>query len=210
MMTFNSDSEVSEEALPNGGSAISLLPRPDSDSDAAEPVQAVRRLLEAHREERHLVLLQDFPDPDALSSAWAYKLIAANYKIECDIIYAGTLSHQENIALVRLTGLPARRWLSAADSSHLSDYQGLVLVDNQGTTSQLYEHIREAGLPLVLVIDHHAPQSKLDAEYIDLRPHIRATATILTQYLQQGLLNLDRNNSKPPPSCTGCGPTPTS
>lgn len=197
MMTFNSDSEAPEVTLPKNNGAMSSVPLPDSDSDSdsEDPVQAVRQLLESHRKDRHLVLLQDFPDPDALSAAWAYKLIAANYKIECDIVYAGTLSHQENIALVRLTGLPARRWLTA-DDARLTDYQGLVLVDNQGTTSQLYEHLREAGLPLVLVIDHHAPQSKLDAEYIDLRPHIRATATILTQYLQQGLLNLDRNNSK--------------
>jgi nanoRNase/pAp phosphatase (c-di-AMP/oligoRNAs hydrolase) len=195
-MTLHSASEAPDETRAQANGAVSIVPRPEVDDDSDDPVQAVRHLLETHRGEKQLVLLQDFPDPDALSAAWAYKLIAANYKIECDIVYAGTLSHQENIALVRLTGLPARRWLNAADRSHLSDYQGLVLIDNQGTTSQLYEHLREAGLALVLVIDHHAPQSKLDAEYMDLRPHIRATATILTQYLQQGLLNLDRNNSK--------------
>ncbi len=194
-MTFNSASEDLEEPFANGKGGIATAPS-GTDGDADDPVQAVRRLLETHRGDRQLVLMQDFPDPDALSAAWAYKLIAANYKIECDIVYAGTLSHQENIALVRLTGLPARRWIAAVDNPNLPNYQGLVLVDNQGTTSQLYKHLRAAGLPLVLVIDHHAPQSKLDAEFIDLRPHIRATATILTQYLQQGLLTLDRNNSK--------------
>jgi nanoRNase/pAp phosphatase (c-di-AMP/oligoRNAs hydrolase) len=161
------------------------------------PVQAVRQLLESHGGERQLALLQDFPDPDALSSAWAYKLIAANYDIECDIFYGGTLSHQENIALVRLTGLPARRWGSTtSDGPDLSNYQGLVLIDTQGTTSQFYPAVEAAGLLLVLVIDHHAPQKRLDAEYVDLRPHIRATATILTQYLQQGLLTMDRSNTK--------------
>jgi nanoRNase/pAp phosphatase (c-di-AMP/oligoRNAs hydrolase) len=194
MMTFNPDSETLKVSPSNG--AVPMACRAETDGEVDDPVQAVRHLLEAHQDERQMVLLQDFPDPDALSSAWAYKLIAAQYKIECDIVYAGTLSHQENIALVRLTGLPARRWLLAADGPNLVDYQGLVLVDNQGTTSQLYDQLRAAGLPLVLVIDHHAPQSKLDAEYVDLRPHIRATATILTQYLQQGLLTFDRNNSK--------------
>jgi nanoRNase/pAp phosphatase (c-di-AMP/oligoRNAs hydrolase) len=142
-------------------------------------------------------LLQDFPDPDALSSAWAYKLIASTYDIECDIYYAGTLSHQENIALVRLTNLPARRWtLANHEGPDLSQYQGVVLIDTQGTTSQLFPHVKEAGIPLVLVVDHHAPQARLDAEYVDLRPHIRATATIMTQYLQRGLLTLDRSNTK--------------
>jgi nanoRNase/pAp phosphatase (c-di-AMP/oligoRNAs hydrolase) len=161
------------------------------------PVQAIRSLLEKHRDERQIILLQDFPDPDALSSAWTYKLIASTYDIECDIFYAGTLSHQENIALVRLTGLPARRWtLTSHEAPDLSQYQGVVLIDNQGTTSQLFPHVKEAGIPVVLVIDHHAPQARLDAEYVDLRPHIRATATILTQYLQRGLLTLDRSNTK--------------
>jgi nanoRNase/pAp phosphatase (c-di-AMP/oligoRNAs hydrolase) len=177
-------------------SARQATSKPDSPKQDA-PVQAVRKLLEKHSGEHQLVLLQDFPDPDALSSAWTYKLIAATYDIECDIFYAGTLSHQENIALVRLTSLPARRWsMATGEGPDLSQYQGLVLIDNQGTTSQLYPSVESAGLPLVLVIDHHAPQKRLDAEYVDLRPHIRATATILTQYLQQGLLTLDRTNTK--------------
>jgi len=171
---------------------------PKSDrSDQDAPVQAIQSLLDKHRDEHQIILLQDFPDPDALSSAWTYKLIASTYDIECDIFYAGTLSHQENIALVRLTGLPARRWtLANHEGPDLSQYQGVVLIDNQGTTSQLFPHVKEAGIPLVLVIDHHAPQARLDAEYVDLRPHIRATATILTQYLQRGLLTLDRSNTK--------------
>jgi nanoRNase/pAp phosphatase (c-di-AMP/oligoRNAs hydrolase) len=167
--------------------------RPEEDA----PVQAIRSLLDKHRDEHQIVLLQDFPDPDALSSAWAYKLIASTYDIECDIYYAGTLSHQENIALVRLTNLPARRWtLANHEGPDLSQYQGVVLIDTQGTTSQLFPHVKEAGIPLVLVVDHHAPQARLDAEYVDLRPHIRATATIMTQYLQRGLLTLDRSNTK--------------
>lgn len=160
------------------------------------PVQAIKQLLKNHAGERQIVLLQDFPDPDALSSAWAYQLIAQTYDIDCDIYYAGTLSHQENIALVRLTSLPARRWVMATEGPDLSQYQGFVLIDNQGTTSQLFHCVQAARLPLILVIDHHAPQTKLNAEFIDLRPHIRATATILTQYLQSGLLTLDRGNSK--------------
>jgi len=194
MTLDSSPNPVTSLELSNGSEAATGA-GVDESSDC--PVSAVRTLLEAHRGERQIILLQDFPDPDALSSAWAYKLIAATYTIECDIFYGGTLSHQENIALVKLTGLPARRWILANnDGPNLDHYQGVVLVDNQGTTSQLYHPVRKAGVPLVLVIDHHAPQDNLDAECIDLRPHIRATATMLTQYLQQGLLRLDRSNTK--------------
>ncbi|WP_017717111.1 DHH family phosphoesterase [Kamptonema formosum] len=158
---------------------------------------ALRQTLERHRGERHLALLQDFPDPDALSSAWAYRLIALQYSIECDIVYAGALSHQENIALVKLTGLPAQRWpLETAKNKDLSAYQGCALIDSQGTTCQLTPLVRGAGIPVTAVIDHHTMQGNLNAEFSDIRPHIRATATILAQYLQAGLLQLDPNSSE--------------
>ena len=162
----------------------------------ATPVEALERLLKKHSGTQQLVLLQDFPDPDALSSAWAYKLIASAYNIRCDIYYSGTLSHQENIALVKLTNLPAKRWSAgSSESPDLSQYQGYVLVDTQGTTSHLTDLVQEAQVPLRVVIDHHAAQGKLQAELVDIRPEVHATATMMVQYLQGGLFQLDRSNS---------------
>lgn len=159
-------------------------------------VELLRQTLERHRGNRQLVLLQDFPDPDALSGAWAYQLIAKQYNIQCEIVYAGTLSHQENIALVKLTGLPARRWgIQSLKEKDLSVYQGCVLIDNQGTTCQLLPLVQQAGIPIRVVIDHHSTQNELNAEFTDIRPSTRATATILTQYLQAGLLKLDSSVS---------------
>jgi nanoRNase/pAp phosphatase (c-di-AMP/oligoRNAs hydrolase) len=160
-----------------------------------QKVEALQQVLDKHRGERQLVALQDFPDPDALSCAWAYKLIAQQYDIQCDIVYTGTLSHQENIALVKLTNLPAQRWTTQIlKDKDLSVYQGCVFVDGQGTTTQLLPLIQQAHLPIVAVIDHHSQQGDLKAEFIDLRPQTRATTTILTQYLQAGILKLDSSN----------------
>jgi nanoRNase/pAp phosphatase (c-di-AMP/oligoRNAs hydrolase) len=164
--------------------------------DLDRRVAALKSCLEKHRGERQLALLQDFPDPDALSGAWAYQMIAKQYNIQCDIIYAGTLSHQENIALVKLTGLPAKRWpLSSIKDKDLSLYQGCVLIDNQGTTCQLLQPLLEAGIPITVIVDHHSPQDELPAEFSDIRPSARATATIFAQYLQSGLLKLDNTVS---------------
>lgn len=157
-----------------------------------QKAEGLRQVFEQHRQERQLVILQDFPDPDALSSAWTYQLIAQEYEIQCDIVYAGTLSHQENIALVKLTGLPAQRWsLQVAKGKDLSMYTGCALIDNQGTTSQLLSVVQEQGIPITAIVDHHSLQGDLKAEFTDLRPAVRATATIFTQYLQAGLLKLD-------------------
>ncbi|MFM7561090.1 DHH family phosphoesterase [Cylindrospermopsis raciborskii] len=177
------------QALPsNGDGSIPSASR----SLGAQKSEELQKTLLAHRHERHLVILQDFPDPDALSSAWAYQLIAQQYDIKCEIIYAGTLSHQENIALVKLTALPAQRCTAQSiKTKDLVSYQGFVLIDNQGTTSALTSALQQAGIPLITLVDHHSLQGELKAEFTDVRPYVRATATIFTQYLQSGLLTLD-------------------
>lgn len=173
-----------------GEGAIYLSQR--GNSLAQQKSEELQKTLLAHRHDRHLVILQDFPDPDALSCAWAYQLIAQQYDIKCEIIYAGALSHQENIALVRLTNLPIQRWTpQTLKTKDLSSYQGFVLIDNQGTTSQLLSGVQQAGIPLVVLVDHHSIQGDLQSEFEDIRPYVRATATIFTQYLQTGLLALD-------------------
>ncbi|MEM6753224.1 MAG: bifunctional oligoribonuclease/PAP phosphatase NrnA [Cyanobacteria bacterium P01_C01_bin.38] len=180
-------------AIPNGnnraGSRASTL--------AAQKSEQLLKTLKAHKHERQIIILQDFPDPDALSSAWTYQLIAEQYDIKCDITYAGTLSHQENIALVKLTSLPAIRTpLQSFKNRDLSSYQGYVLVDNQGTTSTLVNEVQEAEIPLIAIVDHHNLQGELKSEFADIRPGVRATATIFTQYLQAGLLQLDSSMSE--------------
>ncbi len=170
--------------------------------DVAEPrftpeskAEQLHQTLERHRGERLLVILQDFPDPDALSSAWAFKLIAQTYRIDCDLAYAGTLSHQENIALVKLTNLPAQRWTpQSLKERDWSLYNGCVFVDTQGDTSQLTAMVVAAEIPVVAIFDHHNGETDLEVEFLDLRPQVRATATILTQYLQAGLLVFDADS----------------
>ncbi len=181
---------------PVTGEGISYLAQ-RGNSLITQKSEELQRTLINHHHERQLIILQDFPDPDALSCAWAYQLIAQQYDIKCEIIYAGTLSHQENIALVKLTTLPAQRWtMQTLSTKDLSSYQGFVFIDNQGTTSQLLPAIQQAGIPLVAVIDHHSVQAELKSEFLDVRPYVRATATIFTQYLQVGLLKLDSSISQ--------------
>lgn len=187
---------ANEQTNGSGETGTGILPR-SADRVLNSKVEALQQTLEKHRNERQIVIIQDFPDPDGLSGAWAYKLIAQQYDIHCDIVYAGTLSHQENIALVKLTNLPAERWTpQVIKNKNLSQYQGAVLIDNQGTTSQLMPLLQQAGIPTTVVIDHHKQQGNLQAEFTDIRPTVRATATILTQYLQAGLLEFDSGISE--------------
>jgi nanoRNase/pAp phosphatase (c-di-AMP/oligoRNAs hydrolase) len=78
-----------------------------SEGNSSPPKMA--EILDAHRGENHIIVLQDYPDPDALSSAFAHQLISGTFDIRCDIVYNAKISHPQNVALVKLQGRSARR-----------------------------------------------------------------------------------------------------
>lgn len=151
--------------------------------DTAERLSELSALLDRHRNERHVVALQDYPDPDAISAALAYQLIAERYDIRADIMYEGAISHQENLALVRLLDIDLIRY---SDEVKLTDYNHSVFLDNQGTTTALTERLEAAGVKPLIIIDHHERQNIIEAPFTDIRP-MSATATMLVEYIRGGL-----------------------
>ena len=151
----------------------------------------LKAVLEAHKGETHIVAIQDFPDPDAIASAFAHKLICLNYGIEIDMVYTGRISHQQNIALIKLLNIELMRYSEPFDFSR---YQGSVFVDNQGMTTTLTKQLENEGIKPIIVVDHHERSGLLSPEYSDIRK-IGATATIYTNYIMQGMLELNKSDS---------------
>lgn len=148
-------------------------------------------LLTAHQGERHLIVLHAYPDPDAISAAYAQRLISAQCHIETDIVYCGTISHGQNVALTRLLKLDLAPFDPALD---LKQYAGAVYVDHQGTTcNAIVEALEAAGVPTLIIVDHHEVQGRLHPAFSDIR-RTGATATIYAEYLESGPLKLDKTN----------------
>jgi nanoRNase/pAp phosphatase (c-di-AMP/oligoRNAs hydrolase) len=149
------------------------------------------KILEAHRGERHLIVLHDFPDPDAISAGFAHQLISGGYEIETDIMYNGRISHQQNIAMVRMLAIRLQRFDPEWD---FGQYQGAVFVDNQGANAgKLADALETAGVPPLIIVDHHEQQERLSPEFSDIRPEAGSSATIYTEYLEQGVFTLDKS-----------------
>jgi nanoRNase/pAp phosphatase (c-di-AMP/oligoRNAs hydrolase) len=149
----------------------------------------IGQILEAQRGNRHLIVLQDFPDPDAISSAYAHQLISKAFEIEADIIYAGRISHLQNIALVRLLDIELNRYRGELPGT----YDAAVFVDNQGTTcEEIVAVLEEKKIPPIIVVDHHEKQERLAPTFSDIRA-VGATATIYAEYLAQGLIEVDKS-----------------
>jgi nanoRNase/pAp phosphatase (c-di-AMP/oligoRNAs hydrolase) len=183
--------DLKDDMIDNNGSDISLETREMAITKSK--AQKLAELLEAHRGERHLIVLHDFPDPDAISAAYAHRLISEQFGIETDIIYNGKISHQQNIALVRLLGLNLLHYDPSLD---FSQYQGAIFVDNQGTTAEeIVQSLEAAGVPTLIVVDHHELQERLKPQLSDIR-RTGAAATIYAKYLEQNLVTMDKSNKE--------------
>ncbi|HEV2734652.1 MAG TPA: bifunctional oligoribonuclease/PAP phosphatase NrnA [Longimicrobiaceae bacterium] len=165
-------------------------PAPPGDESAVRAA-ALAEPRSSRRGERHVVAIQDFPDPDAISSGMAYREMARGFGVEADVVYDGQISHPENLALVNLLDIQLTRY---DERLKLDRYDAAVFVDNQGSTTHLTERLKAAGVPTLAVIDHHDPQDVLDPVFSDIRP-VGAAATLITEYLRSGrILRLDPEN----------------
>ena len=158
-------------------------------SRSLERAEAMRRgnkltqWFETNKGKKLAIVVHDNPDPDAISSALALKTIATSFNVLADIIYHGEIGHQENKAFVNLLGIDLFR----SEDVGFTGYDKFALVDCAvpGANNSLPPETR-----VNIVVDHHPiTDPDMDADFIDIRPNVGASATILTKYLQE--LNVD-------------------
>jgi nanoRNase/pAp phosphatase (c-di-AMP/oligoRNAs hydrolase) len=128
-----------------------------------------------------LILTHDSPDPDALASgkALAFMLKTA-WKIDSKLMYSGLVARAENRAMLNLL---TPEWQYIDGVLNLKAFTAVVLVDTQPTSGN--NSLSENYSPQV-VIDHHQPirEALQQVEYVDVRPGIGATTSMVYQYLE--------------------------
>lgn len=126
-----------------------------------------------------VILTHNDPDPDAVASAAALQwLLKEKIGIESHVAYKGIVGRAENKALVRYLGYPLRLLTEAEVSSSLP----VALVDTQPGAGN---NALSPSSDVAIVFDHHPlRQETAAADFIDVRPDVGATSTILTEYCQ--------------------------
>ena len=121
-----------------------------------------------------LILMQDDPDPDAIASALALRVVLGRRPAAAPIATFGRITRPENQAMTRILDIDVEQITPAA----VRDFDAVALVDVQPS-------FFEEGLgEVALVIDHHPEEHPVQARVKDIRPSYGATSTILTEYLR--------------------------
>ncbi|OVE75544.1 hypothetical protein BVX98_07455 [bacterium F11] len=124
-----------------------------------------------------LILTHDFPDPDALGSAFALQYIVEHiFGISSKIVYRGDITRVENRAMVKKLKIHAQK----LHPDDFSRYQHIAIVDSQPEFgNNPFPKKRQA----TIVIDQHAPIQKPSARLSIINTGAGATSVILGQAL---------------------------
>jgi nanoRNase/pAp phosphatase (c-di-AMP/oligoRNAs hydrolase) len=133
-----------------------------------------------------LIVLQDYPDPDAIASAAALRSLSNDLAgIHCSIAHGGVVGRAENRALVKYLDLN----LHVLDPTELDRYDLLAMVDTQPDTGN---NALPAGTLPHVVVDHH-PMKRVtrSVPFTDVRSGYGATSTILYEYFVESGIRPD-------------------
>ncbi len=136
------------------------------------------------------IIVHDSPDSDAIASALALKHIAGNVDVPADILYRGEIGHHVNRAFVNILGIEMRQ---IEGEEELKEYDKLALMDaSVPGANNLLPPPPEGNVDII--IDHHAGNNKenVHADFFDVRTDNGATSTIMTRYLQELGIPVDK------------------
>ena len=129
----------------------------------------------AQFEHKDHVLVTIDPDPDAIGSALAVKRLLWRKVQSCTIGIIRPIRRLNNLTMVRLLRLPMVQLQKAVIPKH----DKCVVVDGQPHHNELFRQFSYE-----VVIDHHPHNLEIAAPFVDVRPSLGATSTILTEYLK--------------------------
>ena len=99
---------------PNSKRFLSICQSPKVELLKNKAAESGRKILEYFREHGQklsplLIVTHDYPDPDALATAYAlYYLAHYGFGLKAKIVYGGTIGRVENKAVVQFLKIPAQ------------------------------------------------------------------------------------------------------
>jgi nanoRNase/pAp phosphatase (c-di-AMP/oligoRNAs hydrolase) len=124
-----------------------------------------------------LITTHDYPDPDALASAYGLKHLAHHaFGIRSRIVYQGVIGRMENRTMAKILKLPVYK----VKPEDLTKYKHTALVDTQPAFENNWF---PANQKATIIVDQHVSEVKANAECTIIDPDCGATAVIIAQAL---------------------------
>lgn len=141
-------------------------------------MQSVKKLIKILKNKKRIFIqTHNYPDHDAVASAFALQYLLRNFKIDAKIIYHGDIlrdSLQKMKKKLDIEILPHYKY-------KMNEEDSIVLVD----ANKKNKNVAELKGNIVAVIDHHPGECYEDLEFCDIRSDYGACATIIFSYFAE-------------------------
>lgn len=132
---------------------------------------------------RVFIQTHDFPDPDAIASAYGLHSLLRACGIEAQLCYKGAI---ERASMAHLIGAYGIRILEQSQIQDMNESDKIVLVDGQKYNANMMDLPGDE----VACIDHHPTFAACDYLYKDIR-QVGACSSIIAEYFMRGGMPMD-------------------
>ena len=138
----------------------------------------------------HTVYVQthNFPDPDAIASAYGLQKLLQHFEIPATICYAGKIDKLSAAKMLDTFGIEMYPYDVLKDKMQETDY--IICVDSQKNAGNIMDFIGDE----VASIDHHPVFVKTEYLYQDIRL-VGACATLIAEYFKRCGITPDRDTA---------------
>lgn len=144
-------------------------------------MQKIKKLIKALKDKKRIFIqTHNYPDHDAVASAFALHYLLKSFKIESNIIFHGDIlrdSLQRMIDCLNIPILPHYKY-------ELNDEDTIVIVD----ANKKNKNVTALKGNVAAVIDHHPGIAHEDLEFCDIRSDYGACASIIFSYFAELML----------------------
>lgn len=142
-------------------------------------------LLKEINREHVYIQTHNFPDPDAIASAYGLQRLLAHRGVTATICYNGKIDRYSTDKLRELMEIEL---LNVEDiASVLNEEDEVILVDSQKGNSNIINITGDE----IICIDHHPYNDKYQYRFTDIRPEVGACATMIAQYFFENRVPMD-------------------
>ncbi len=132
-----------------------------------------------------IIRLHNFPDPDAIASAYGLQSLLYNMNnIKPRIIYSGKIDRESTNKMIALLDIEV---FEVDSNPEIHENTTIILVDSQRGNANTVDVDSEN----VICIDHHPVYGENGYAYRDIRPDVGSCASIIAEYYLESGLKID-------------------
>jgi nanoRNase/pAp phosphatase (c-di-AMP/oligoRNAs hydrolase) len=126
----------------------------------------------------------NFPDPDAIASAYGLQKLLENKHIESTICYMGRIDRFSTVKMIQELDI---KIYHISEISNMTQEDEIILVDSQKGNINVEEILGQE----IICIDHHPSNEVKDYRFADIRRDVGACASIVGEYFIENQIPID-------------------